>query len=119
MNKHISTIIFICLAFNSMNAQHTNQFNPNLNFKKLNFDYKISSSYQEYYQINKNTEICRDINIPDCQEKKININQNLNEFHSIAQRFDKMPIFVPKGNYPIIIIRPDSAIQYSMLVIKP
>jgi hypothetical protein len=41
------------------------------------------------------------------------------EFHEKGIIDDNMTILIPRGNYPSLIIKPDTTIRYTLLIIKP
>lgn len=33
-----------------------------------------------------------------------------------SQSYDRMPCYIPKGNFPMVVLKPDSTIKYSLLI---
>ena len=42
-----------------------------------------------------------------------------NQSSDTTQVYDQMPVIVPKGNYSMIIVKPDPAMKYYLWIIKP
>jgi hypothetical protein len=121
MKTMILILAFIGLNFISVFSQLLNQMKIDTTSKGISLLNKSGSSPlaidKAYNGFFNNSISERNLLLPNFSKKNILLGQNQNKLtYSV---FDKMPCVVPEGNYSMLVSKPDTSIQYYLIIKKP
>ena len=113
----ISTVV------NLMFSQQKYYFQIDRTFKKLSFDsttinlnYENKKDYQSL--LNNSLNGMKNFPFSSTDKKSYSAESWIGSIDS-TQNYDNMPIIIPKGNYSMLIVKPDTSINYYLLIKKP
>ena len=119
MKRSTFLTTLICLSIISGFAQHPDQIKSDSSFKKLSNDTSLIISNQpqqiRYFLYSNRSNHNSACNAPDLSYKRFGKGSSFglsNDYNT----FDKMPCILPKGFYPMNIVKPDTTVHYMILI---
>lgn len=120
MKKLMLSTIFICLFIAPAFSQIRGHFKIDTTFKdRSNFSYQKPFRFGDSINFNfplKDLLNNKRFSFPEYSGRNLVIRPDLMGSIVGSQSYDRMPCYIPKGNFPMMILKPDSTIKHSLLI---
>jgi|GEM_PF-1125125 len=120
MKKLMLFTVFLSLFLTPAFSQINGHFKIDTTFKdRLSFSYqnpiRFGDSINFYFPPNglwKNKRF----SFPEYSGRNLAIRPDSMQSIVESQSYDRMPCYIPKGNYPMMVLKPDSTIKHTLLI---
>jgi len=120
MKKLMLSTIFICLFIAPAFSQIQGHFKIDTTFKdRSNFSYQKPLKFGDsinFYFPPKGLKNNKRFSFPEYRRRNLLIRPNLMGSIVERQSYDRMPCYIPKGNFPMMVLKPDSTIKHTLLI---
>ena len=120
MKKLMLSTIFICLFIAPTFSQIIGHFKIDTTFKdRSSFSYqkplKFGDSINFYFPPNELRNNKR-FSFPEYSGRNLVLRPDSMGSIVESQSSDRIPCYIPKGNFPMMVLKPDSTIKHSLLI---
>jgi len=120
MKKLMLSTIFICLFIAPAFSQIKGHFKIDTTFKDLpNFSYEKPLKFGDsinFYFPPKGLENNKHFRFSEYSGRNLVLRPDSMGSIVESQSSDRMPCYFPKGNFPTMVLKPDSTIRHSLLI---
>lgn len=120
MKKLMLSTIFICLFIAPAFSQIIGHFKIDTTFKDCSgFSYQHPITFGDSINFDfpqKGLLNNKPFGFPEYSRGNLLIRPDSMRSIAESQSYDRMPCYFPKGNFPIIVLKPDSTIKHSLLI---
>jgi len=120
MKKLMLLTIFIYLFIAPAFSQIKGHFKIDTTFKDCSsFSYQKPLSFGDSINFDfplKELQNNKRFSFPEYSGKNLAIGPDLMGSIVESQSYDRMPCYIPKGNFPMMVLKPDSTIKHTLLI---
>lgn len=120
MKKLILFIVFLNLFLTSAFSQIKGHFKIDTTFKdRSSFSYQKPLSFGDSIKLNFPPTGLPDnkrLGFPEYSGRNLDIQPDSMESIVESQSYDRMPCYIPKGNFPMMVLKPDSTIKHTLRI---
>jgi hypothetical protein len=120
MKKLILVTAFLSLLLTPAFSQIKGHFKIDPTFKdRSSFSYEKPLSFGDSIKLNfspKGLPDNKHFGFPEYSGRYLAIRPDLMGSIVESQSSDKMPCYIPKGNFPMMVLKPDSTIKHTLLI---
>jgi hypothetical protein len=120
MKKLILVTVFLSLFLTPSFSQIKGRFKIDTTFKdRSNFSYQKPLSFGDSINFHfppKGLPDNKRFGFPEYSSRNLDIRPDLMGSIVESESYDRMPCYIPKGNFPMMVQKPDSTIKHSLLI---
>jgi len=120
MKKLMLSTIYICLFIAPAFSQISGHFKIDTTFKdRSNFSYQKPLKFGDsinFYFPQKELKNNKRFSFPEYPRRNLLIRPDSMGSIVESQSSGRMPCYIPKGNFPMVVIKPDSTIKHTLLI---
>ena len=120
MKKLMISTIFICLFIAPAFSQIIQHFKTDTTFKdRSSFSFQKPLRFGDstnFYFPQKGLLKNKPFGFPEYSGRNHLIRPDSLRSNVESQSYDRMPCYFPKGNFPMVVIKPDSTIKHTLLI---
>jgi hypothetical protein len=120
MKKLMLLTIFIGLFIAPTFSQIKGHFKIDTTFKDhSNFSYQHPERFGDSIQLNfppKGLLNKKSFRFPEYSGRNLPFRPDLMKSIVESQSYDRMPCYIPRGTFPMMVLKPDSTIKHSLLI---